>query len=72
MGTRPALAATPREQIVPFVHDPSWRREIDEFADAILNGTPVMRGTSEDALRAMELVFKIYDADSTWKQGNGS
>jgi predicted dehydrogenase len=58
----------PREQITRYNQDMSWDDEITAFADCILNGTPVQNGTSEDALRTMQLVFKIYYADPAWRE----
>ena len=57
----------PREQITRYDSDPSWQREIDEFADAILHGTPISNGSSADALATMELVYRIYRADPDWR-----
>jgi len=56
----------PREEIMYFDQDHSWAREVAEFADCILHDRPVTVGTSEDALRAMELVYRIYEGDETW------
>jgi predicted dehydrogenase len=58
----------PRELITRYNRDPSWDAEISEFVRCIENDAPVTSGTSEDALRTMELVFKIYYADHTWRQ----
>ncbi len=58
----------PREQTTRYNHDPSWADEIAGFADAILNDTPVVNGTSEDALKTMELVYRIYCADPEWRE----
>lgn len=58
----------PKEQITRYNHDPSWDEEVNAFADCILNDTPVQSGTSEDALRTMQLVFKIYHADAVWRE----
>ena len=58
----------PREQLTRYNHDPSWDAEIAAFASSILNDTPVQSGTSDDALRTMKLVFKIYYADSNWRE----
>ena len=33
-----------------------------------MNDRPVQSGTSEDALRTMQLVFKIYYADTAWRE----
>ena len=57
----------PREQTTRYNHDPSWADEIAGFADAIANDTPVVNGTSEDALKTMELVYRIYCADPEWR-----
>jgi predicted dehydrogenase len=58
----------PREQVTRYNQDPSWDAEISAFTDSILNNRSVQSGTSEDALRTMKLVFKIYYADSTWRK----
>ncbi len=58
----------PREQVTRYNHDPSWDAEIAALASSILNDTPVRSGTSDDALRTMRLVFKIYYADSNWRE----
>lgn len=58
----------PKEQITRYNKDPSWDEEVAAFAECILNDRPVLSGTSEDALRTMQLVFKIYYADTTWRR----
>jgi predicted dehydrogenase len=58
----------PREQVTRYNRDPSWDGEIAAFAASILTDLPVQNGTSDDALRTMQLVFKIYYADSTWRE----
>ena len=58
----------PKEQTTRYNRDPSWDDEIAAFSDSILNDKPVQSGTSEDALRTMQLVFKIYYADPIWRQ----
>lgn len=62
---------SPREEVTYFDTDFSWQRELEEFASAILEGTPVGVGTSVDALRTLELVERIYQADAGG-QGSGS
>lgn len=57
----------PKEQITRYNKDPSWDAEIAEFADCVLTNRPVQSGTSNDALRTMQLVFKIYYADAAWR-----
>ena len=59
---------SPRHQTTSYIDDNSWRDEIFEFADCIQNDRPVQSGTSQDALRTMQLVFKIYFADPTWRK----
>jgi predicted dehydrogenase len=56
----------PREEIVYFDTDPSWELEINEFIDAIRHDRPISYGTSDDALAAMDLVYRIYEADPAW------
>ena len=58
----------PWEQVTRYNRDPSWDGEISAFALSILNDLPVQSGTSEDALRTMQLVFRIYYADSSWRK----
>lgn len=57
----------PKEQTTRYNHDPSWCDEIAEFADAILRGGSVQAGSSQDAWRTVELVYRIYCADPEWK-----
>ena len=58
----------PREEIIYFDTDPSWELEIADFVDCVRDGGPVTSGTSEDALKAMELVFAIYDDDVSFRE----
>lgn len=58
----------PREMTTRYNQDNSWRDEIDEFANAIVNGGNIVDGTSMDALRTMKLVYNIYCADNEWRQ----
>ena len=58
----------PKEQTTRYNNDPSWRDEIYEFADAVINDKKISNGSSEDALRTMQLVFQIYCADKDWKE----
>ncbi len=58
----------PMEVVTRYNHDFSWEAEIGAFADCILNDGPVPSGTSKDALRTMQLVYKIYYADPLWRQ----
>lgn len=58
---------TQREEIVNYIEDNSWRDEIFEFADAIVNGNRIQHGTSADALETMKLVYRIYYTDPEWR-----
>jgi predicted dehydrogenase len=57
----------PEEDVRRYKEDPSWADEVSEFAAAILRDTPVGDGSSEDALRTMQLVYRIYCADPAWQ-----
>lgn len=57
-----------REEITTYLQDNSWRDEIHEFADAILNDKAIVSGTSRDALGTMSLVYQIYRADRDWAE----
>lgn len=58
----------PHEEITYFDHDRSWELEVEDFVDCIKNDKKVSIGTSEDALKAMDLVYKIYTADTKWSK----
>jgi predicted dehydrogenase len=60
-------AGDPEEEIREYDEDPSWSDEIDEFAQAVLTDGEILYGTSEDASRTMQLVYRIYCADPAWK-----
>jgi len=51
-----------------YLDDNSWQCEIDEFADVIINNKVVENGNSFEALKVMELVYKIYCADERWQK----
>lgn len=55
-------------KVIKFLQDNSWKDEIFEFADAILNSKPIESGTSNDALETMKLVYNIYYNDAEWKE----
>jgi len=57
----------PREVTTLYNHDNSWSDEIAEFANEIINDGDVVNGSSTEALRTMELVYRIYGADNKWK-----
>lgn len=59
---------SPREKTVRYSIDHSWKDEIDEFIEAILCDKPITYGNSTDALKTMELVYRIYCADASWQE----
>lgn len=61
----------PREQTTRYNRDPSWEHEIAEFAGAVSSGGAITNGSSLEALKTMELVYAIYDADPEWRRNPG-
>ena len=59
-------SGTQDENLYTFLNDNSWKDEIDEFVDCILNDKPIINGTINDALKVMEMIFKVYKSDKTW------
>lgn len=58
----------PHEEVKNFSRDPSWADEIADFAEAIISGRPITDGSSDDALKTMQLVYQIYAADEDWRK----
>jgi predicted dehydrogenase len=58
----------PREQRTSYNRDNSWRDEIAEFADAIVQDKAIAVGSSDEALKTMQLVYRIYCADPEWRE----
>jgi len=63
-----ADTGTAREETVTYLEDSSWRDEVAEFADAVVNGSQIVYGTSQDALATMKLVYRIYWSDPAWRE----
>ena len=59
---------TEKEEVITYLEDHSWRDEVNEFADAIINKGIVESGTVEDAYQTMKLVYDIYCADPDWRK----
>jgi len=57
----------PKEEATRYNHDPSWALEIAEFAGAIRGDGTIENGSSEEALKTMQLVYRIYCADTGWR-----
>ncbi len=53
----------PAEETIYFDKDPSWELEVEGFLENIREDSPVVSGNSEQALKAMELVYEIYSND---------
>lgn len=64
----PDDAGDPREVTTRYNQDNSWRDEIAEFHDCIVNDVPVVEGSAIEALRTMRLVYRIYCADPEWRR----
>jgi len=56
----------PREVVTRYNRDPSWEIEINEFTKCIVENLPVEGSSSEEALKTMELIDRIYAADLAW------
>jgi predicted dehydrogenase len=57
----------PQETTRTYIRDNSWRDEIHEFVDVILNDRPFEIGNSDEALKTMQLVYDIYSSDPDWQ-----
>jgi len=51
----------PKENTTWFENDDSWKLEVDEFINAILDGSKIEHGTSKDAFETLKLVERIYE-----------
>lgn len=58
----------PREQTTRYNRDPSWAEEIADFAACIATDRTVEDGSSQEALKTIRLVYRIYCADSEWQE----
>ena len=57
-----APAATWQDEVITkYVNNNSWRYEMDHFYDAITNGEPIKYGNSDDALKLMTIIDKVYE-----------
>jgi len=52
----------PREEVIYFDRDDSWKLELEDFHQAVRSGKSLGAGDSEDALKVMELLERIYQA----------
>jgi predicted dehydrogenase len=61
----------PKEQQTRYNRDPSWDEEIAAFARSIIADAHIESGSSDDALKTMQLVYRIYYADPVWRERYG-
>lgn len=61
-------AMDPIDRTTIYKDDNSWRAEIAEFAEAIVKDQPIVEGSVDQALRTMQLVYRIYCADRRWAE----
>ena len=64
----PQDGGDPKEQTTRYNQDPSWSDEVAEFVEAVRTGKPIVNGSSDEALRTMEMVYRIYCADPAWRE----
>ena len=57
-----------KSKTIKFLNDNSWRDEINEFTELILNNNEVKSGSSYDAYETMKLVYSIYFDDQNWRK----
>ena len=63
-----AEVGTLSKETINYLEDNSWRHEIDEFTDSIVDNGKILSGNSKDALETMKLVYRIYWADPEWRK----
>lgn len=70
IGKRDKVSDTGQMEFIEnkFLVDNSWKKEIDEFTNAILYDKKIDFGSSHDALETMKLVFGIYYDDKEWSK----
>ena len=70
IGKRDKVSDTGQMEFIEnkFLVDNSWKKEIDEFTNAILYNKKIDFGSSQDALETMRLVFGIYYDDKEWSK----
>ncbi|MBA3655787.1 MAG: Gfo/Idh/MocA family oxidoreductase [Gemmatimonadaceae bacterium] len=61
----------PREVMTRYNEDHSWRDEVYDFAASVLDDKPITAGSSAEALKTMQLVYRIYCADPEWREQFG-
>jgi hypothetical protein len=59
--TESPVATWDSEEHIEYYTDKSWEEEVGHFFDSIQNNTPITTGTSDDALKLMNMMDRIYD-----------
>ncbi len=62
------VAGNPGEEIIYFDEDRSWEIELMDFKECVCGNTKITSGTISDAVKAMELVERIYKSDHDWQE----
>jgi predicted dehydrogenase len=62
-GEKAALG-NPREEITYYDVDPSWDIQVQHLVDCIHNDRPITDSTSQDALKVMDIVDRVYQMSS--------
>ena len=57
----PMMAVHSEHHVSKFDNDLSWDLEVDEFTEAVKNNKSIKVGNTDDALKLMTLVEKIYE-----------
>ncbi len=58
----------PKQNTTWFENDDSWKLELDDFLDAIINKKPLQNGDIHDAYRALKLVEDIYEKSGFYEK----
>jgi len=68
----PDLLGEPNEVTTRFSVDDSWQEETADFLRSVDSGARPHSSSSRQALKTMEVVYAIYNADPTWNCRYGS
>jgi predicted dehydrogenase len=64
------LVGNPVEEKIYYDEDHSWDMEVKEFLNTIKTDGNINNSTIDDALKAMEVVEKVYESDVSWQVNN--
>lgn len=64
------LMGNPGEEVIYFDEDKSWELELKDFVKCVKENSPVTNGSIQNAVKAMDLIDRIYKSDHTWKNEN--